>query len=175
LRDSYHGTCPACSGEIEIVHHRLEVPHFSDILLVSIACAGCGYRHVDTIILGEGEPVRWTMQVDDAEDLSTRVVRSTTGTIEVPELEMKVEPGSACEGFVTNIEGVLNRFTGAIDSFLLGTEDEEEREKVLAIRDRIEEAKTGSLPFTMIIEDPAGNSALISEKAIKTLLEIPET
>jgi len=175
LRDSYRGTCPACGNEIEIVHHRLEIPHFSDILLVSITCIECGYRHVDTIILGEGEPVRWTMEVDGAEDLSTRVVRSTTGTIEIPELEMKVEPGSACEGFVTNIEGVLNRFLGAVESFLRATEDEEEQERALAIRGRIEEAKAGDLSFTVILEDPAGNSALVSKKARKTLLEIPET
>jgi len=45
---------PPCGCEIQIIHHRLEIPHFPDLLLVSIACDACGYRHTDTIIPEEG-------------------------------------------------------------------------------------------------------------------------
>ncbi|KUG20639.1 zn finger containing protein [hydrocarbon metagenome] len=174
MRNLFQGTCPACGREIEIVHHRLNIPHFSDILLVSIVCE-CGYRHIDTIILGEGEPSRWTMQVAGGGDLATRVVRSTTGTIEIPELEMKVEPGTACEGFVSNVEGVLDRFENAVMSFLSWTEDDSEREHAASIRERIARARAGGMPFTLIVEDPAGNSAIISKKAVRTPLEEADT
>ncbi len=175
MRDSYRGTCPACGREILIVYERLEIPHFSDVLLIVVACEGCGYRHVDTIILGEGEPVRWTVRVESPEGLSIRVVRSTTGTIEIPELGMKVEPGTACEGFVTNVEGVLKRFEQAVGSYLMGTDDEGERERARAVLDRIAAARNAAMPFTLILEDPAGNSALIGEKAVRTALDMPET
>jgi zinc finger protein len=174
VRESYHGTCPACGNEIQIVHHRLEIPHFSDILLVSIACETCGYRHVDTIILGEGEPVRWTVRISEPEDLSIRVVRSTSGTIEIPELGLKVEPGTACEGFVTNVEGVLNRFEQAVSSVLLSPENEEERMTAIQVLECIGAARDVAFPFTLVLEDPAGNSALVSDKAIKTLLDLTE-
>ncbi|RXE56910.1 hypothetical protein ABH15_01815 [Methanoculleus taiwanensis] len=172
--EQYPGTCPGCGNEIPIVHHRLEIPHFSDILLVSISCSECGYRHIDTIILGEGDPVRWTVRVEEPADLATRVVRSTSGTIEIPELGLKVEPGSACEGFVTNIEGVLNRFEQAVASALMNPETEEERARAEEVLSRIMGAKEATPPFTLILEDPAGNSALISEKAKKILLDPSE-
>ncbi|MCK8518355.1 ZPR1 zinc finger domain-containing protein [Methanoculleus sp. 7T] len=175
MRESYQGTCPACGGEIQIVHHRLEIPHFSDLLLVSIACDACGYRHTDTIILGEGDPVRWTVRVEEPGDLSIRVVRSTTGTIKVPELGLAVEPGTACEGFVTNIEGVLSRFERAVESILANPESDDLRAAALRMQEKLADAREVAFPFTVVLEDPSGNSALISEKAEKMLLEQSET
>lgn len=175
MRESYQGTCPACGGEIQITHHRLEIPHFPDLLLVSIACDACGYRHTDTIILGEGDPVRWTVRVEEPDDLSIRVVRSTTGTIKIPELGLAVEPGTACEGFVTNIEGVLVRFERAVESILANPENDDERTAALRMQEKLADAREVAFPFTVVLEDPSGNSALISEKAEKMLLEQSET
>ncbi len=170
MRESHPGTCPACGGEIRIVHHRLDIPHFPDILLVAIACDACGYRHTDTIILGEGDPVRWTVRVEEPGDLAIRVARSTTGMIEIPELGLKVEPGTACEGFVTNIEGILSRFEQAVETILANPESEDERAAALRMQETIGAAREVAFPFTVILEDPAGNSALVSEKAEKMLL-----
>ncbi|MCC7555826.1 MAG: ZPR1 zinc finger domain-containing protein [Methanoculleus marisnigri] len=171
MRESHPGTCPACGGEIRIVHHRLDIPHFPDILLVSIACDACGFRHTDTIILGEGDPVRWTVRVEEPGDLAIRVARSTTGKIEIPELGLAVEPGTACEGFVTNIEGVLSRFEQAVETILANPESEDERAAALRMVETIAAAREVAFPFTVILEDPAGNSALVSEKAEKMLLD----
>jgi zinc finger protein len=174
VRDSYQGTCPACGCDIEIVHHRLDIPHFPDLLLVAIACEGCGYRHTDTIILGEGDPVRWTVRVTEPEDLAIRVVRSTTGTITIPELGLAVEPGTACEGFVTNIEGVLDRFERAVGTVLANPDSDEERAAALNMIETIGAAREVASPFTIILEDPSGNSMLVSEKAEKMLLDQSE-
>lgn len=171
MREAYPGTCPACGREIQIIHHRLEIPHFPDLLIVSIACDACGYRHTDTIIPEEGEPAQWTVRVEEPADLSIRVVRSMTGTITIPELGLAVEPGTACEGFVTNIEGVLSRFEGAVESALAHAESEDERAAALRVQERIARAREAAFPFTVVLEDPAGNSALVSEKAEKTRLE----
>ncbi len=170
MREYHPGTCPACGDEIRIVHHRLEIPHFPDLLLVAIACDTCGYRHTDTIILGESDPVRWTVRVEEPGDLAIRVARSTTGTIEIPELGLAVEPGTACEGFVTNIEGILSRFEQAVETILANPESEGERAAALRMQETIGAAREVAFPFTVIIEDPAGNSALVSEKAEKMLL-----
>lgn len=174
MRDSYPGTCPACGGDIQIVHHRLDIPHFPDLLIVSIACEACGYRHTDTIILGEGDPVRWTVHVEESGDLAIRVVRSTTGTIRIPELGLSVEPGTACEGFVTNIEGVLARFEQAVETILANPENEDEQAAALRVQETIGAAREVAFPFTVIIEDPAGNSMIVSEKAEKMLLDQEE-
>ncbi len=165
--------CPRCEKEIAFEYRTEEIPYFSDILIISATCE-CGFRFIDTMILGEGEPVRWTLQVEEPDDMYARVVRSTTGTIEIPELGFLVEPGPACEAFVTNVEGVLMRFEDVLDrvSTWGGDEDvqaaQERKEKVTA-------ARNGNLSFTLIIEDPDGNSAIISPKAKKEPLCVDNT
>jgi zinc finger protein len=158
--------CPVCKNEIEYLYQTEEIPYFSEILLMSASC-GCGYRLVDTMILEENEPVRWTLRVDEEKDLEARVVRSTRGVIEIPELGMLAEPGPICEAFITNVEGVLLRMERVIGTVLTWAEGEE-RETALALRAKIAECRAGRMPFTLIIEDPDGNSAIISPKAEKS-------
>jgi len=111
------------------------------------------------------------VRIEEPGDLSTRVVRSTTGTIRIPELGLAVEPGTACEGFVTNVEGVLSRFERAVAIILADPESDEEQEAALRMQEALAAAREVASPFTVVLEDPAGNSALVGEKAQKVLLE----
>jgi zinc finger protein len=43
------------------------------------------------------------------------------------------------------------------------------------MQETIGAAREGAVPFTVIIEDPSGNSMLVSEKAEKMLLDQGET
>ena len=92
-----------------------------------------------------------------------------TATIKIPELGVQIDPGPACQGFVTNIEGVLDRIENIVRGALIWAENEE-RENATTLLDQIARARAGALPFTLIIEDPSGNSAIISEKVKKTPL-----
>jgi zinc finger protein len=160
------GRCPYCEREIQYLYQTENIPFFSEILIVSGRCE-CGYRHSDTMVLGEAEPARWEIEVGGPGDLAARVVRSASGTIRIPELGVEIDPGPACEGFVSNVEGVLDRIEDVLGSVLTWAEGEE-RENALALRERIGLAREGSIPFTLLIEDPTGNSAIVSEKAKKT-------
>ena len=169
MQSVVQGRCPYCEREIEYLYQTENIPYFSEILIVSGRCE-CGYRHADTMILGEAEPARWEIRVEGPGDLVARVVRSASGRIEIPELGVAIDPGPACEGFVSNVEGVLGRIEDVVAGVLTWAEGEE-RENALVLRMRIELAREGSLPFTLSIEDPTGNSAIVSEKAKRT--EIP--
>jgi zinc finger protein len=94
------------------------------------------------------------------------------GAVEIPELGVRIDPGPACEGFVSNIEGVLDRINSVLDSVLTWADDHEERRNAIALKEKIALAMDGRLPFTIILEDPGGNSAIISDRAKKTRLEI---
>jgi zinc finger protein len=159
------GRCPYCEREIQYLYQTENIPYFSDILIVSGRCE-CGYRHADTMILGESEPSCWEIRVEGPEELMARVVRSASGKMRIPELGVEIEPGPACEGFVSNVEGVLERIEDVVGTVLVWAEGEE-RENALVLRERIGWAREGSLPFTLFIEDPTGNSAIVSEKARK--------
>jgi zinc finger protein len=170
VRTIVPGPCPSCSNEIEYLYQTDNIPYFSEILIISANCPACGYRYVDTQVLTSAEPSRYEFSIIAAEDLATRVVRSMSGTVKIPELGVQIDPGPACQGFVTNIEGVLDRIEHVVQAALLWTENEE-RENARVLLDRIAQARSGTFPFTLILEDPSGNSAIISEKAEKKLLD----
>jgi zinc finger protein len=162
------GRCPYCEREIQYLYQTENIPYFSEILIVSGRCE-CGYRHADTMVLSDGEPARWEIRVEGPEELSARVVRSASAAIRIPELGVEIDPGPACEGFVSNVEGVLERIEDVLKGVLVWAEGEE-RENALALRERLGLAREGSVPFVLTIEDPSGNSAIISPKAEKTPL-----
>jgi zinc finger protein len=121
---------------------------------------------VNTQILTEKEPVRYEMIVKAGEDLSIRIIRSMSASLEVPELGVRIDPGPACEGFISNVEGVLDRIEKIVKGALNWGNDEEQ-ENARLLLDRIAEVKCGSFPITIILEDPSGNSAIVSDKAKK--------
>jgi zinc finger protein len=172
VRKTVAGPCPACAREIEYIYQTENIPYFSDVLIISASCPCCGYRFADTQVLREGEPARYELAVGSPADLFIRVVRSMRGAVEIPELGVRIDPGPACEGFVSNIEGVLDRINSVLDSVLTWADDHEERRNAIALKEKIALAMDGRLPFTIILEDPGGNSAIISDRAKKTRLEI---
>ncbi|QYZ79563.1 ZPR1 zinc finger domain-containing protein [Methanofollis formosanus] len=159
MRTVLRAPCPVCREEIEYIYQTEEIPYFSEILIESANCP-CGWRMSDAFIMREGVPGRDELTVSGEEDLSVRVVRGSAGTIEVPELGIEIKPGPAAEAFISNVEGVLDRIDAVLE-IALRTAGAEERERCLAIRDRIAAVKRGEDRVTLIIEDPTGNSALI--------------
>ncbi len=159
--------CLQCSEEIEYLYKTVEIPYFSDALITTVICPSCGFRSVDVMILGENEPARYTLAVSSPKDMEGRVVRSTTGTIEIPELGILVEPGPICEGFITNVEGVLVRIEDVIDRVITWSEGEE-LERAHELKTRIEKMRSGTVPFVLIIQDEDGNSAIIHPNAEKS-------
>lgn len=165
MRTVVPGPCPVCQTEIQYLYQTDEIPYFSEILIISALCPSCGYRLADTQLLRNAEPSRWELRIGDPEDMMIRVVRSTNGTITIPELGIRIDPGPACEGFISNVEGVLNRIGTVLDSLLSWAEDEGERERIRSLQQSLEQVKAGDLPVTLVIEDLSGNSAIIADRA----------
>lgn len=97
-----------------------------------------------------------------------------TGTISIPELEVRIDPGPACEGFVSNIEGVLNRIEKVLESLLSWAETADERERIRSLQGSLEMVREGRLTATLVIEDLSGNSAIIADKAKVCRIEVIE-
>ena len=126
----------------------------------------CSFRFADTMILSSKEPMRYEMPVETLEDLNARVIRSTSGTIRIPEMGITIEPGSVSESYVTNIEGVLHRVRDVLmtaSRWVQGDEAKSSRSQELLCM--LEEVIEGNKKITVIVEDPLGNSAIISKKA----------
>lgn len=166
MRTVVPGPCPVCNTEIEYLYQTDNIPYFSDIIIIRALCNECGYRYVDTQVLTSQEPGRHEFRIETPDDLDIRVVRSMQGIVMIPELGVRIDPGPACEGFVSNIEGVLDRITGVVEG-VIACGDETERENSEKFLEAIAAVKKGALPVTLIIDDNSGNSAIISEKTRK--------
>lgn len=171
MRQLVKSPCPDCGKEITFIYDTENIPYFSEILLISGICESCGFKIVDTMILSEHEPCIWELAADSVEDLNARVVRSTMGEVDIAELGINIKPGPACSGFISNVEGVLERAEGAVRRALISAEGDEihAAEEILS---HIHEAREGKFPFTLKITDPSGNSGIVSSKAKKTKLDI---
>lgn len=156
--------CPVCNRELVTNWVEDNIPFFGEVMHITSLCE-CGFRYADTLIMAQRSPVHYELRIKNRDDLDARVVRSTSGTIRIPELGISIEPGSASESFVTNIEGVLERVEEILQNVTLWDEVEKKAraEELLSI---IEKIKNGEYEITVIIEDPLGNSAIIAENAM---------
>ncbi len=173
------GDCPICGGRntLKVIQYVHDIPYFGKVMESTIVCEKCGYRNADVMILEEREPRLYTVKVEGTKDLFVRVVRSKSGTIELKEIGIKIEPGPAAEGFVSNVEGVLER---AKDVLMMARDfkeqegDREAIERIDRIIGYIEGVKAGKKTLTVRIMDPFGNSALIGDKVKSRLLKKEE-
>ncbi len=164
--------CPMCNEKtLTLTERDMEIPYFGRVYIYSMTCQFCKYHKADLETRDRHEPVILTFTVKSPEDLNVRVVKSGDATIKIPHI-ISVEPGAVSQGYVTNIEGVLIRVKHAIE---LAKEAEEELDAIAKAKNsikKIQRAMSGQEELKIIIEDPSGNSAIISERTESRPLKI---
>ncbi len=65
------------------------------------------------------------------------------------------------------MEGVLNRFKSVIEKLRDEAEDDSEKKKAKAMLKKLGRVMWGQESLKMVVEDRTGNSAIISDKAVK--------
>lgn len=160
------GRCPGCAERtLDYTAVDLDIPHFPDATQLIFECASCGFKHSDFLIGRTHDPKRYTLSVADEDAVNARVVRSSSGTIRIPELGVLIEPGPASDAYVSNVEGVLAR----IESIIVQLHHDAETEAIRAECDdrlaKVRSARDGAFACTFILEDPFGNSAVLHDKA----------
>ena len=158
-------TCPLCESELTLYWTSEEIPYFGEVMYLTSQCQ-CGHRYTDVFSLTEKEPARYEFHAESQSDLNVRVIRSNRGIIKLPELGITIDPGTTSESFISNIEGVLKRVQKVLQMLL---RDEEKRERAEELLNQIDEIYK-NVKLTVIIDDPTGNSAILSKNTKKTLL-----
>jgi zinc finger protein len=157
--------CPVCKkGELTLNQTTYDVPYFGPLAILTTRCLACGFKHNDVIPLKAQQPTCYIAKITEKDDLKIRLIRSSTATVRIPELGVEVTPGPLAEGFVSNIEGLIERTENIVKSILALTKNEKKRIKQTDLLKKLNLAREGNLPFTVIIKDPMGNSAMVSEK-----------
>ena len=165
-------TCPLCHQNTLILNEReTEVPYFGKVYLFSMTCDNCKYHKADVEAVERKEPSKFTFEISSEEDMKVRVVKSAEATVKIPHIST-ITPGPASQGFVTNIEGILNRVKYQIETLRDTAEDDEDRKKAKNLLKKLLNIMWGREKQKIIIEDPSGNSAIISDKAEKSSLKV---
>lgn len=167
--------CPVCDGKktAESRTKTSNIPHFGNILEYSLICSVCRYKHNDFICLEQKNPVKYTLLINK-NTLRSRVVKSQSATINIPELGLKVEPGPKSIGYVSNVEGVITRFENGIKQALIVFDDEKSQKNGSDILRKIFLLANGELNATLIIKDPFGHSNIMDMNVKKESLTYEE-
>ena len=169
-----HQPCPIChEKQLTLIEDEQEIPYFGKVFLFSMECAACKFRKADVEAAARKEPTKYTLEVDSEEDMKIRVVKSSEATVKIPQMKMSVTPGPVSEGYISNIEGVLTRFEKVIEDEKETAEDEDVKKQAQKLLKKLRRVKWGQEKLKIILEDPSGNSAIISEKAhVETLKSV---
>ena len=145
-----------------------EIPYFGEQTELTLACKSCGWRKTDFIAGDGGEPVAWSIPIN-ADTLDSRVVRSSSCTVRIPELDIEVEPGISADGYVSNVEGVISRFEDAIRLLKRQAQSENDIGDVdscEAFLQRLTDAKLGHGDgVSLVLLDPLGHSKIMHDAA----------
>jgi zinc finger protein len=166
--------CPTCEkGRIKIHKTTYDVPDGDKMLLIKFECNICNFTNNDIIPLTtHNTPGKMTLRVSNEIDLKSKIYRSPVGRLEIPELELFVEPGPNADFYYTNVEGILFRFENAVSIYRKNLEDDDVQiEEIDKVLQDLHEASKGEYKFTLIITDTGGGSYIIPEDESKYSFE----
>ncbi len=163
-------TCAFCNKDtLTLMQMERDIPYFGKIILFSMQCENpeCGYRKSDVEREEpSGKAIKESFEVESDEDLKVRVVKSSTATIKIPRVG-SIESNEASSGYVTNIEGILNRMKVQIEKVRDSTDDDSEKKKAKNLIKKLNKVMMGREKIKLTLEDPSGNSAIVSDKTKK--------
>ena len=166
----YSFKCPLCQkGEIEILKTIYDLPDGDKMLILKFECDKCNFLKNDVIPLTTNmEAGIITLKVSEEEDLKSKIYRSPKGRLEIPELELIVEPGPRADFYYTNVEGILYRFENAVSIYRRSLEeDDPEIKEIDEILNNLKKAMEGKFNFTLKLTDTQGGSYIIPQDKSK--------
>ena len=105
--------CPNCQESAETNMCMTDIPHFKEIVIMSMVCESCGYRNSD---IKAGGPVpthgtRTILSIQSSDDLQRELLLSDTAGVQIPEIELELGEGGGLGGggAYTTVEGLIKK------------------------------------------------------------------
>ncbi|MFX1571257.1 MAG: ZPR1 zinc finger domain-containing protein [Promethearchaeota archaeon] len=175
----YSYKCPSCKdGTIDIIKSIYKLPDGDKMLILKFECNACNFHKNDIIPLTTNmKPGIMTLQITNEDDLKSKVYRSPMGKLEIPELELTVQPGPRADFYYTNVEGILLRFENALLIYRNNLEENDpEKSEIDDLIRNLKLAIDGKFKFSLKITDTQGGSYIIPWEESKYRFEkIKET
>lgn len=150
-----HGT-----GKTRVLIHK--VPYFREIVISSFRCDDCYDSNTEVGFGGEIQiqGCKYTLEMKSEDDLNRQLIKSDSAAVRIAELDLEIPPGTQ-KGEISTIEGFLR--TAAKN---LGISQESRMEQNAAVGAQVAQVISGltmmamgdKFPFSIVVDDPAGNS-----------------
>jgi zinc finger protein len=156
--------CPECHEDGTTKMQVQPVAFFHEMMVSSFECHSCGHKNVLVQPVGDIQEtgVRCQLTVTCAEDLNREVVKGKDATVSIADLGFEIPPQTQ-SGTLSTVEGVLSK---AVDGLrqtanAIAESDPENAAKIREFLGRLvlyTIADEMVLPFTIVLDDPTGNS-----------------
>uniref|UniRef100_A0A6Q2ZKS6 Zinc finger protein ZPR1 n=1 Tax=Esox lucius TaxID=8010 RepID=A0A6Q2ZKS6_ESOLU len=137
-----------------------KIPFFKEIIVSSFSCPNCSWSNTEIQSAGriQDQGIIYTLKVKSKQDMNREIVKVDSATTRIPELDFEIPPYTQ-KGSLSTIEGLLDRAVAGLK------QDQPLRkyltvfaEKIDGFIDELNKLKDGEREFTLIIDDPSGNS-----------------
>lgn len=175
---SFPTICPNCTTPSQTDMCVTDIPHFKEVIVMSLSCASCGFKSSE--VKGGGVVSKYgnriTLTVSKPDDLAREVLKSDTSGLSIAEIGLTMEEGSL-GGVYTTVEGLIRKVQnrlqnhnpfGSGDSSLKhhSTNDggtfsslSPQHAKYHGFLKKLDDLADGKLlPFTLVITDPLSSS-----------------
>lgn len=160
---TFNATCPSCHQPCPTHMKPVVIPHFKEVIIMSTNCEHCGYKSNEVKTGGAipSQGRRVTLKVEEPDDLARDILKSETCALRIPELNLDLHPGTL-GGRFTTLEGILTQVKEELESRVFAEQhdsmDEATKNNWLNFLANLEQAYTGQMQFTVIMEDPMAAS-----------------
>ncbi|XP_072308267.1 zinc finger protein ZPR1 [Eucyclogobius newberryi] len=137
------------------------IPFFREVIVSSFSCEHCHWSNTEIQSAGEiqEQGVCYSLKIKTKQDMNREVVKADSATTKIPELDFEIPPFTQ-KGSLSTIEGLLARAVAGLEQ-----DQPERRESDPEVAARIDQfiqklqtLKDVEEEFTLVIEDPSGNS-----------------
>lgn len=171
--------CLSCGENGQTTMLLTTIPHFKDVIIMSFECGHCGYRNNE---LQDAAPlqdygVKLTATMLSSQGLNNQMVISGNARTRIDALDFETEPMGQ-KGTITTVEGYLMKLAGSLDDHIrsiaeamvaepsitiqLSTGEVQKASDYIhtisMIKDALLYYMDGTEEFTLILDDPSGNS-----------------
>jgi zinc finger protein len=156
--------CPACNNNtLRITDYLYDMPRVGKVILTVGKCSRCNYKFNDIRLAEARGPRKIVFRIENTDDVDVLVIKASSASVIIKEIGLKMLPGPASQGFISTIEGVLQRFKEAVEIACKSPDANQSKcKQLISLLDR---AREGKEKLTIIVVDPEGVSAIESPKA----------
>ncbi|KAI5629227.1 zinc finger protein ZPR1, partial [Silurus asotus] len=138
-----------------------KIPFFREIIISSFTCSHCHWTNTEIQSAGriQEQGVSYTLRIKTKEDMNREVVKTDSATVRIPELDFEI-PAFTQKGSLSTLEGLFDRAVAGLeqDQPKRRTTDPKVADKIDQFIQRLKNLKDVQEEFTLIIDDPSGNS-----------------